>query len=100
SKKSRLFLDLQATNIQQADQVDYKAFNLLNKLTLSYNFKLFSKVSMAIGPSYNVFLIEDSNTERGTTLKNISPHSFYNSTNKNNYNVQMWLGGYVALRFF
>ncbi|MBL4668731.1 MAG: hypothetical protein JKY30_05655, partial [Flavobacteriales bacterium] len=81
SKKSRFFLDLQATNIQQADQVDYKAFNLLNKLTLSYNFKLFSKVSMAIGPSYNVFLIEDSNTERGTTLKNISPHSFYNSTN-------------------
>jgi len=100
SKKSRLFLDLQATNIQEADQVDYRAFNLLNKLTLSYDFKLFSKGSMAIGPSYNIFLIENSNTERGAKLTNITPYNFYSSTNKNNFNVQMWLGAYVALRFF
>ena len=99
-KKGRWFLDLQATNIQETDEVEYDDFNLLNKLTLSYNFKLSNKVSMAFGPSYNIILIEGSNTEMGTKLKDLTPYSFYNSTNSNNFNVQMWIGGYLALRFF
>lgn len=97
--KSKLFLDLQSHNIHRIESYS-DFFNLHNKLTLSYHFQLFKHIAIAVGPSYNVLLVNEHLTPLGSQLKKIAPYHFYDKTTTNNMNIRMWIGGYLAIKFF
>ncbi|MDX2361475.1 MAG: carboxypeptidase-like regulatory domain-containing protein [Crocinitomicaceae bacterium] len=96
SKRSRVFFDLQASQIQRANAT-YRV-NILSKFTVSYHFNLTKNIGIAAGPSFNV-LLSDNTDPLGLQTESLVPYDFYNQ-NHGDANVKMWVGGQIALRFF
>lgn len=96
--KSRLFFDLQSSQILREGTASN--FRSLNKLTISYEYQPVKNIALAIGPSFNLFMVNQSSTEMGQSYTALAPYNFYNHTSANDMNTQMWVGGHVALRFF
>lgn len=99
SEKSRLFLDLQSFNTHRIEKYS-SDLNLLNKLTLSYHFRLFKHLTVAAGPSFNVLLVDQHTTAYGTQLKDLAPYRFYENNTDKGLNISAWVGGYFAFQFF
>ena len=97
SPRSSLFFDVQAMSLQKAK---YTENNYLGKVTLSYQYQLKRKFAISAGPSFNVYTVREVSTQAGTDFSSIAPYNFYSKTFSSDVNVQMWVGGHIALRFF
>lgn len=98
TKRSSLFFDLQSSNILNIKS-GYQ-LSLLNKFAVTYQFSLTNKIALAIGSSYNVFLVDNAGSQSGMQLSNLAPYSFQNLTTNGDMKIKMWAGGHLALRMF
>jgi len=96
SPKSRIFFDLQALHLQRGTALARP--NGLAKLTMSYQWQITPLFALAAGPSFNAMVTEESFFP-GNDFSTLAPYSLYNYS-ENGYNLQMWVGGHIALRFF
>ena len=96
--KSRVFFDLQASTLQRRGTEG--STNLLNKLTASYQVQLSKNVAIALGPSFNVYVVGESSTLLGEEMNAIVPYSFYDKSFGNDTRINAWVGGHIALRLF
>ena len=69
----------------------------LNKAHIGFDFRLAKKFSLYVGGTVNAYF---SKYEDSTIFTDIRPNVFYSETFNGKTNVQMWLGGKVAVRFF
>ena len=97
SPKSRIFFDVQAIGLQKAK---FTENNFLSKLTISYQYQVKKMFAVSAGPSLNIYVVREASTQDGTDFRSIAPYNFYNKTSGSDNNVQMWVGGHIALRFF
>lgn len=97
SSKSSIFFDIQAMGLQKAKITEN---NYLSKLTISYQYQVKKMFAASIGPSFNVYSVREASTQSGMDFRSIAPYSFYDKTSNSDNNVQMWVGGHIALRFF
>ena len=97
SPRSSIFFDLQSYSLQKEVFSDY---NSLNKLLVSYQFQWKKKLAIAVGPSLNVYVVQNASSQSGTEFRVLAPYSFYNKTSSADTNVQMWVGGHVSIRIF
>lgn len=97
SPKSSIFFDIQAMGLQKAK---FTENNYLGKLTVSYQYQVKKMFAVSVGPSFNVYSVREASTQSGMDFRAIVPYSFYNKTSNSDNNVQMWVGGHIALRFF
>ncbi len=97
SDKSRMYFDLQAMSLQQNKFSDG---NNLGKLTISYQYQIKKKFAISGGPSFNILSVKNASLTPGIKLVGITPYSLYSNTFAKDTNVQMWIGGHIALRLF
>lgn len=95
--RSRVFFDLQSSSIQRGNTFRK---SLLNKLTASYQVNLSNKFALAVGPSFNVFLIDGVSTGIGSEMSALTPYSFYDRSFNNDVKLNTWIGGHIAIRVF
>lgn len=69
----------------------------LYKLYWGVEYKFNSKISVAAGPTFNLFL---SDTTLPGYKSDIAPYSFFDNTYANGLNLKGWVGGKIAIRFF
>lgn len=97
NERNRLFFDLHSSAIAQGDAFQKSA--ALHKFTLNYQHAFTKKFALAIGPSYNVLVMQHPAEGVNQTFFNLAPYSFHDYNNAKN-SVRMWVGGTLALRFF
>ena len=96
-KKNRVFFDLQSMNHIRDNQW---GLALNNKLTISYQMQLAPKIALAVGPSMNLFLVDNASNHYVNYFSGIAPYTFYETTTSGGLLMQSWVGGHVALRLF
>lgn len=96
SSKTRLYFDLQAMHLQRSTALARP--NGLVKFTMSYQWQLTPLFAIAVGPTFNALVTEESFFP-GNDFSTLAPYSLYNYS-ESGYNLQMWVGGHLALRFF
>lgn len=91
-----------------ADLVNYHvskgefAYSLsdLWKLNITADFHIAKNLSVAAGPSLNVFITDLHPGYGESTVTGIAPYYFFAQTYNNRYNAKAWVGASVAVRFF
>lgn len=96
-RKNRVFFDLQSINHVRNGQWGL-AMN--NKFTLSYQMQLAPKIALAVGPSANLFLVDNASNHDVTYFQGLAPYNFHQSVTDGGVEMQAWVGGHVALRLF
>lgn len=97
--KGRVFFDLQAVN-HQIDN-DFGA-NIINSLTISYEWRFAKKMALAAGPSFKVFVYDPDliSNDSASYFDSMVPYTVYDGQTNYGRNVSSWVGGHVALRLF
>lgn len=70
------------------------------KLYIGVDYKISSKIHLAAGPTFNLYLGDALLPAYEKTYSNVAPYSMLNQTNSYGYNYKAWIGGKIALRFF
>jgi len=97
AERHRVFFDLQNQQLFNRFNLDE---NYLHRLTVSYQFQWREKIAVAIGPTLNMLNLKNSNESNTAAIMRLAPYHFYQNTSSNGHLIQMWAGGFVALRFF
>jgi hypothetical protein len=101
SKLTRwLFLDLDVTANQIMHERDIKAMNLLNKLYLGFDVQIAKKLSFTFGATLNAYITDNLYDGYLPLFTDYTPSITRDENTSNDYNVKMWLGGKVGIRFF
>lgn len=95
SPKWYLDADITAQHIQSVKSSEIYV-NGLSKAFLGVEFRPFQKFSIALGPTYNVFVSDVS--DNNIVYNQVGSNPFFNRT-EDGINVKMWVGGKVCLRF-
>jgi hypothetical protein len=90
-------IDLTVNYVSEKDK-PFGTFNLLNKLTLNYAYRLGNWASVFLGPTINVHLSGWKDEDTGEFLTKIAPYSF-NTTIIGDTQMQIWVGGQLGFRF-
>ena len=95
--RSKVYFDLQSVSIQRGG-----IFNksLLKKLTASYQINFSKNVALAVGPSFNVFLVDQVSSDSGAEMNALAPYSIYDRSFGSDGRLNAWIGGHIALRLF
>ncbi|MDZ4665988.1 MAG: carboxypeptidase-like regulatory domain-containing protein [Bacteroidota bacterium] len=72
----------------------------LYKLYIGTEYKLAKKMSLAFGPTINLYVSDAIALEYEGTYSHVAPYAQYNHTTKDDFNLKGWIGGKIALRFF
>ncbi len=96
-RKNRVFFDFQSANHIRNNQW---GLALNNKLTISYQMQLAPKIALAVGPSANLFLIDNASNHDVTYFQGIAPYNLSQFVTSEGVEMQSWVGGHVALRLF
>jgi hypothetical protein len=97
SRKLFLNLDLTANQVMQGGSID--AINLLNKVYLGFDYQAFKKMSLTFGATLNGHITENSFDGYEPLFTDYQPDIFYDRDFGSDYNMKMWLGAKVGLRF-
>ena len=97
SRKFALSLDLLSKQVFEENDFDMN-LNLLNKLSLSLDFKIANHFTITAGPSFNVHVSQLRNGDTGEFISDIAFNSFYENSSESTL-TQMWVGGKVGFRF-
>lgn len=95
--RNRIFFDFQASNLFRENQFDLA---LNTKFTMSYQFHLANKVSLAIGPSANLFAVDMGGNHNSNYFQSLSPYTLYDRVTTGGLGIQGWVGGHVSMRLF
>lgn len=78
----------------------YFATSELNKLYIGMEYKLAKKMSLAFGPTFNLYITDALVPQYADTYHSLAPYTQYEHTTHNDFNLKGWVGGKLALRFF
>ncbi len=98
AKKWDFDFDLTVTQPMKENRLNY--FMPLSKINFTFDYQLAKKFSIAFGPSFNIFYANTTDVDYDETFSQLAPWYFYNENQTDGYNLKMWLGGKVAIRFF
>ena len=98
SKRFDLGIDIVNYHVSKGDF----AFSLsdLWKLNLTADFHIAKNLSVAAGPSLNVFITDLHPAYGETAVTGIAPYYFFTQTYDNRWNAKAWVGANIAVRFF
>ena len=83
------------TNSQSWEEV-----NLLNQVKATLGINITKHTSLFFGPSFNVAVSDHYNKDTGKYgMPFIPDWKFYSKTYSDGWNVSMWIGGNIGLRF-
>jgi len=77
----------------------YNGTSELYKLYVGVEYKLGSKMHLAAGPTFNLYLGDALLPAFEQTYSKIAPYTLLNETNANGFNYKAWIGGRLAIRF-
>lgn len=97
SKRSHINFELLALHLNEGVFWTTE-LNLLNQFKTTIDFNLNERVSLFIGPVFNVQVSKLYDNQRQLYGTHIAPYTFFDATN-NGTNVQLWLGGTAGVRF-
>ncbi len=97
SKRFNLSMELTSTHVNEAEQW-VSELNLLNKFSLSLDWKIGKRFKIFAGPTYNVHLSNLKDPDTGNFNSSVAVNPFYESFN-NNTRIQMWIGGTIGIAF-
>jgi hypothetical protein len=96
TKKGLLF-DASAQQLQNINTTKIK-LNLLNRFSISYTYLFAKKFNVAIGPSINFLIQDNTDIAFSKAFNPIAPHFFADAT-AGNTQLRAWLGAKVSLKF-
>ncbi len=96
-KKILQSFDLTANYISEEGK-PMGTFNLLNKLSINYAYRLGKRASVFLGPSINVHLSGWKDDDTGEYLTKIAPYTI-STTFIGDTQMQLWVGGQFGFRF-
>lgn len=94
-ERHRLFFDLQSSVM--ATNSKFFENNGLHRFLLTYQFAIFPKVAVSVGPSFNL-LVSNDHLDLPSELQNLAPYNLNNSSTSNY--LKAWVGGQLAIRLF
>jgi hypothetical protein len=97
--RTNLLYDLDFSSQHVSKNHFNKFDSQLCKLYFGIDKKILSKVSIAIGATYNLFITDTKSPQYGESLSSI-PYSFWNTTYQNGYNIRSWISGRLAIRVY
>lgn len=98
SEKWYLNLDVTAQQFMPVKGSSLDA-HCLGKGFFGVEFSPFRKFSLAMGPTYNVFVSDTGSPDYTSMQDNIVPAYHFLDETYGNINVKMWVGGKICLRF-
>jgi hypothetical protein len=97
SRKLYLNLDLTANQIVEGNS--FPAMNLLNKLYLGFDYQALKKMSFTFGATLNGYITENGFDQYPPLFTDYQPDVLYTRNMGSDYNMKMWLGAKVGIRF-
>ncbi|PBQ33446.1 hypothetical protein CNR22_17235 [Sphingobacteriaceae bacterium] len=97
--KEKLKGEINATAHHVSTGGFYWGTSELIRLYCGVEYKIAKKISVAAGPTFNLYM-SDALLSDYDTKKNIPAYHMFNRTTSDDFNVKGWVGGRVALRFF
>jgi len=97
---SKLKADISATAHHVNTGGFYFGTSELVRLYCGVEYKLAKKLSIAAGPTFNLYVSDALQDDYTSSKKNIVPYHSFDHTTTNDFNVKGWIGGRIALRFF
>ncbi len=94
-----LFLDFDLISNQIVDGNTIEALNLLNKAYLGVDIQAFRKVSLSVGVTLNGHITETSFDGYPELFTHYQPDVFFDRNVGGDYNLKMWFGAKVGVRF-
>ncbi|HEU5148561.1 MAG TPA: hypothetical protein VFT90_17660 [Chryseosolibacter sp.] len=94
----KLFLNLDLTSNQIVKGNTIEAVNLLNKFYLGLDYQAFKKLSLTFGATLNGHITKNEYDGYFPLFTDYQPNIFYDR-NFSDYNLKMWLGAKVGVRF-
>ncbi len=98
SNKWSLCLNATSQQLQVPSNQPLK-WNRLNKLYVGASFEVLPKLRINAGPTVNLLMADLSDENYTSTFSHLSHSHFYEYTDAT-YNLKMWLGAKIALKFF
>lgn len=96
--KKKIYLDFDVvTTTFQKENATWD-LNSLNKLFIGIEYRLAKKLSVAIGPTLNVWVASNTSPEMNVLSDSFSKWDFYSKTQGDN-EVKAWVGGKISLKF-
>jgi hypothetical protein len=99
-RMDKLLFDFDITANQLMNGSNLTFGNNLYKLNIGIDRRIFRKVSVAFGVSYNFMVTDTYLTSYNEFYAGLPPYTLTDKTNEKGYNHKTWIGGKVALRFF
>jgi len=93
-----LNFDLTSNKINQGSFTE--SVNLLNKLYLGFDFQITKGFSITAGATLNGYIYDPTYADNPTLFTDFTPNIVKEYELSNGYNMQLWWGGKVGLRFF
>jgi len=90
-------IDLTANQVVEGNKIE--AINLLNKLYIGVEFEPVKKIAFTAGVTLNGYVTDTTYTRYPELFTDYMPEITYDHTYSNDYNLKMWWGGKVGLRF-
>ena len=89
SEKQKISVDLSYNQLVYNNNWDNGKLNILNKADFNYKYNISEKISLLVGPSFNIYITEEKVDGKYGTL-NI-PYQFYTNEGASN-KLFMWIG--------
>jgi hypothetical protein len=90
-------VDLTANQVVEGNSIE--ALNLLNKLYLGFEIEPIRKLALTAGVTLNGYVTDANYTLYPELFTDFTPEIIYDRTYSNDYNLKMWWGAKVGLRF-
>lgn len=97
--RHRVFFDLQSQLLFNSSSFNADE-NYLHRLCVSYQFQWREKFAIAIGPTLNMLNLKNINEPNTASIMRLAPYQLYENTSLGGHSIQVWAGGFVAVRLF
>lgn len=97
SKRWYFDMDLTANTIQY-QKTNMFSKNMLNKVFIGIEFRPIKKISLAVGPTVNLWIADNTDYNNTVFSNSFKTTSFYTTTEGNN-DFNAWVGGKISLKF-
>lgn len=98
--KNKWRVDVTATSNHVSSGSFYFATSQLYKFYAGVEYRLNNKISIAAGPTFNLYWSDALLPDYKTTYNNIAPYYLFNKNLPNDFNLKGWCGAKLAVRFF
>lgn len=96
--KSRMDITLSSHHVSSGGF--YLATSELNRLYVGMEYKLAKKMSVAVGPTFNLYVTDALLPQYTDIYHGLTSYTQYENTTTNGFNLKGWVGAKVAIRFF